>query len=268
MLANRSPSRSRSITGTIFIGAALVAAGYAAWSLQPASAQARTNQSAQAPIAPAAVPAIDPPVGLLTPLEVKRHTMHVRAAAAGDLKVVFIGDSLVDFWHYDWGGKAVWDKTFAPLMAANFGVEGAHTKSVLWRLQNGELDGYKAKAFVVDALGIADVASHSASVAEVIQGNNAIIAEIRKRQPQAKLLLIVVPRGAESEGWVRNLTNTLATQFAGRADNQAIYFLDLRSRFIRPNGTLNAELMTNTLKPEGYAAWAKAMNPTLVQLMR
>jgi hypothetical protein len=52
----------------------------------------------------------------------------------------------------------------------NFGVEGAHTRSVLWRLQHGELDGYKAKVFVLTALGIADVYNHHRTVNDAIAG--------------------------------------------------------------------------------------------------
>ena len=39
-------------------------------------------------------------------------------------------------------GKRVWDQAFGSLKAANFGSGGTHFESLLWRMQNGKLDGF------------------------------------------------------------------------------------------------------------------------------
>ena len=60
----------------------------------------------------------------------KRHEEFVALAKKGDIDVLFVGDALTDEWRKDYdekttrGGKAVWDKEFAPLKAANFGIGG------------------------------------------------------------------------------------------------------------------------------------------------
>jgi lysophospholipase L1-like esterase len=278
MLAHRLPSRSRSTAAVVVVTTLIAGSGYAACAAQPA------QQSASAPSdalrRPTSAPA-EPPAGLLTELERKRHARFLRQAETGNIHVVFVGDSEVDFWKYDnsgnpeWnnhsGGKAEWDKDYVPLRAVNFGVEGAHTRSVLWRLQNGELEGMTPKVVVLSTMGIADAVNHGMKVPQIIDGNTAIVTEIRRRQPQAKILLVAVPRGQPSN-ISRQVMKPVNDQLAKLADNQWIYYLDLNRRFLASDGTLDPTLYQDTLgqvlSPEGYAAWAQAMNPTLFKLLR
>src|SRR5579862_6900548 len=85
----------------------------------------------------------------------------------GRVNLVFVGDSITDGWR--WGGKAVWDKNFDTHHdALNLGVSGDRTEHVLWRLQNGELDGYQAKLFVI-MIGTNNGGDSAADVAAGIQ---------------------------------------------------------------------------------------------------
>src|SRR5262245_44285327 len=76
----------------------------------------------------------------------KYHQSYVETARKGEHDVVFTGDSIT----FGWGraGKEVWEKSFEPLKAVNFGIGGNRTQHVLWRLQNGELEG-KPKVVVM-----------------------------------------------------------------------------------------------------------------------
>jgi beta-lactamase regulating signal transducer with metallopeptidase domain/lysophospholipase L1-like esterase len=266
MLARRSPGRTRSAAGVVVVAALIASGGYGAWAVHAAGL--RTNTSANVPH-PATVARAEPPAGLLTELEKRRHAQFVKWAAAGHIDVLFIGDSTVDFWRYESGGKAEWDKSFVPLRAANFGVEGAQTRSVLWRLQNGELDGIEPKVVVLLLLGIADAANHGLGVPQIIEGNRAIVAEIRKRQPNARVLLVALPRGQPGD-LGRQVMKPVTDELAKLADNRTIYFLDLRDRFLAPDGTLDSVLYSglNVLTPQGYALWARTMAPRLTELLR
>jgi lysophospholipase L1-like esterase len=278
MLARRSPSHSRSAATVVVVTTLFAGSGYAAWAAQP------VEQITSAPTAALRRPTsalAEPPAGLLTGLERKRHARFLTQAKAGNIHVVFIGDGEVDYWKYDnsgnpeWnnhsGGKAEWDKDYIPLRAVNFGVEGAQTRSVLWRLQNGELEGMKPKVVVVSTLGIADAVDRGIEVPQIIGGNRAIVAEIRRRQPQAKILLVAVPRGQPTT-ISRQVMKPVNDQLAKLADNQWIYYLDLNPRLLASDGTLDPTLhqdsLGQVLSPKGYAAWAEAMNPTLFKLLR
>ena len=272
MLGSRLPSRPRMVAGAIALVGLMAGTAYAAW-----SAQLADGAPAAATRVALATPAAPPP-GLLTRLEAGRHTRYVQRAHSGDIDIVFLGDSTTDFWRYppeadQWnrtGGKPEWDRRYASLKAVNFGVEGAHTRSVLWRLQNGELEGYRAKVFVLNVLGTADIANHGLTVDDAIAGNAAIVAEIRKRQPQAKILINATPRGPRASAR-EDVIEALGAAAAKLADNRWVYFDDLKSRFLTSEGAINDELMgldggTMTLK--GYRVWADAMAPRLAQLTR
>ena len=68
---------------------------------------------------------------------------------AGGSQVGFIGDSITHGWESRGGGE--WYKYFkgAPFKALNLGYSADRTEHVLWRIENGELDGYEAKAVVL-----------------------------------------------------------------------------------------------------------------------
>jgi hypothetical protein len=200
-------------------------------------------------------PAAEPTLGLLTPFETKRHQQFVEAAASGGIELLFLGDSAVEFWLAGEYGRAEWEKHFAPLQAANFGVQGADTQSLLWRLQNGELDGYNAKVVVVNGLFAADN-TVGTDVPRVIAGNTAIIAEIRKRQPGAQVLLTVAPRALPNTA----IEPALRAHFAELAESdEAIHYVDVRPWF--------RGIARSSDRSAAYAAWAQALSATLPELM-
>ena len=65
-----------------------------------------------------------------------------------NLDLAFVGDSITRRWRGD-GNKEVWNKYWGSYRAVNMGIGGDRTQNVLWRLKNGQLDGYQARVFVV-----------------------------------------------------------------------------------------------------------------------
>ena len=74
---------------------------------------------------------------------VKRHDGFNEIAKKGGVDFLLMGDSITDGWRG--GGKKVYAEHFDALKPANFGIGGDRTQHVLWRLQNGELDGITPK---------------------------------------------------------------------------------------------------------------------------
>ena len=62
-------------------------------------------------------------------------------------QVLFIGDAITQGWEGE--GKEVWARYYAHRNAINLGIGGDRTQHVLWRLDNGNLEGVKPKAAVV-----------------------------------------------------------------------------------------------------------------------
>jgi len=66
----------------------------------------------------------------LSPNFVPKHEANVAVAKAGNIDVLFMGDSITDWWRNETGpyaGKQAFDKYFANLKVANFGIAGDTT---------------------------------------------------------------------------------------------------------------------------------------------
>src|SRR6185437_912238 len=101
-------------------------------------------------------------------------------------------------------GKAVWERFYGPRHAANFGIGGDRTQHVLWRLDNGEVDGIKPKVVVL-MIGTNNSGTNSAD--EIAEGIEAIVKKLHDKLPDTKVLLLAVfPRGDKSDPRREKLT--------------------------------------------------------------
>jgi beta-glucosidase len=195
-----------------------------------------------------------------------RHKSFVARAQQGNIDLLFVGDSITDWWAR--AGQPVWNEHFAPLNAANVGIAGDTTQGVLWRMQNGELEGFKAKLIVL-MLGTNNINRNP--VDEIVDGNRLIIEEFRKRQPQAKVLLLgVFPRGADANTPLRATIREMNGKLAALADDRQVFFMDIGDSFLAPDGTLPADVMPDGLHPneKGYQIWADAIAGRVKALMQ
>jgi lysophospholipase L1-like esterase len=213
-------------------------------------------------------PAPLPPATEPRPRDDNRHKCFVQIAKAGNIDLLFVGDSITDWWRQEQRGKPVWDKTWGAMKPANFGIAGDTTQGVLWRMQNGELEGFKAKLIVL-MLGTNNLRRND--VADIAAGDAAIVAEFRKRQPQAKVLILgVFPRGAAADNEFRPMIKELNGHLARLADNKQVFYLDIGDKFLAPDGTLPADIMPDALHPnlKGYEIWAAATVDKVKELMK
>jgi hypothetical protein len=131
------------------------------------------------------------------------HAANVARAKKGDIDLLFLGDSITQFWGS--AGKAVWAANFGTLKAANFGVSADRTQNVLWRLQHGEGEGFQPKVILLmigtNNLGPeVDNKTPRNTPADIAAGIAAIVGEIRTRFPAAKTLLLgILPREAKGD---------------------------------------------------------------------
>jgi lysophospholipase L1-like esterase len=196
-----------------------------------------------------------------------RHKKFLEIAKKGDIDVAFFGDSITDGWHGR--EKDVWKEHFEPLHAANFGIGGDRTQHVLWRMQNGELDGYKAKAVVV-MIGTNNLGSNSDE--EIAEGIKAVVEEIHKQQPKAKVLLLgIFPRGEKPEDKNRDRIKNINKMIAKLDDKgKTVKYLDIGDKFVEKDGSIAKETMPDFLhlSKKGYEIWADAIDKPLKDLMK
>ena len=209
------------------------------------------------------------PQGPLTtpvPANQRRHAEFLDVAKAGNIDLLFVGDSITDWWRSR--GRAVWDRTWAPLNAANFGIAGERVEQLLWRMQNGELEGFKAKVIVL-MIGTNNLRMTPANQ-DIADGIAFLCAEILKRQPQAKLLLLgIFPRDPAPGTPNRERIKAINAQLARLEDRRTLFYMDIGEKFLAADGTISPDVMYDGLHPaeRGYEIWADAILPIVKELM-
>lgn len=195
-----------------------------------------------------------------------RHEGVLKRIAEGNVNIIHIGDSITHGWNGS--GKAMWDKYYAPRGAVNMGFSGDRTQHVLWRLDNGEIDGINPKLAVI-MIGTNNSNGQDNTAEEIADGIKAIVCKLRTELPQTKVLILsIFPRGATPSA--QRTKNALASEIAsGMADGKMIYYLDINNQLLQADGTLTREIMPDLLHPKakGYAIWAEAVEPTISKLM-
>ena len=265
MLGRRPLSRGGAIAGAIAVTIVGVATGYAAWAQQPERLLVQRPE-------PVWTPAAEAPEDLkLTAHAKKFHDDFIARARQGDIQLVFFGTTETEMWLWPDRGHVVWDRELAPRKAAGFGSMGTSPKGLLWRMRNGELDGYEAKLVVFQLYpwGLLSLDDLHAAYAP-------IIAEIRARQPQAKILLTAaVPRGVgfdvRLESW-REVADANAAVIAQLTDGKTVFFDDFGERFFLPDGSYNRDYWKLSagqgIQAPAFEVLAKALEPWIDRFVR
>jgi len=301
MLGRAPLDRRRAVAGAATIVVLSLTLGYAAWAQQP---ERRVTQISMPPLrvvqtptlnAPASLLAPPPqqpersvtqigtppkapwtpmsgaPAGLLTPLEGGHHDRFIDRAREGDIDIVFFGTTETEMWNWPDRGRSVWDRTLGLRRAANFGSQGTRFDSLLWRMQNGELDGYQAKIVVLQAFGPGDQAMGDRAT-EFAAGYRRLLAEVRARQPQAKVLLSAAfPRGQLNREQWRDVAEANAAVYRTLADDNTVFYVNIGERFFLPDGSHNQEMWRSPqsgvvnvgTQTPAFEAWAEELEPWL-----
>lgn len=203
----------------------------------------------------------------------KRHEGFAEEAQKGGYEVLFQGDSITDGWRNN-PAKKVWDASFAPLKAANFGISGDRTQHVLWRMQNGEFDGITLPKVVVLMIGTNNIGQKEAPEppSSAVAGVEAILQLIHRKSERTKVLLLAVfPRGEKPDDPKRALVKEINAGIAKFDDDgKTVKVLDIGDRFLEPDGTIRREIMHDFLHltEKGYQLWADAVREPLAALLK
>ena len=200
-----------------------------------------------------------------------RHARVTELTAGKKASLVFVGDSITQMFGGEphdrsQPGKAVWEKYYGNRNAANLGFGYDYTENTMWRLQHGELDGAAAKVVVVN-IGTNNMGKNTED--EIFAGVKSVIAEARRVQPAAKVLLLgIYPRGPKPDGTRAKVTrtNALLAELDGK---DSVTFFDVSAKLVEADGSISKEVMGDYLHPtqKGYEIIAEAIEPTLKKLL-
>lgn len=199
--------------------------------------------------------------------KVRADLLNKRIKDTPDAQLLFIGDSITQGWEGD-GAKDVWNKYYGNRKAVNLGIGGDRTQHVLWRLQNGNLDGVKPKAAVI-MIGTNNSNGEDNTPGQIADGVRAIVKELKTRQPQIKILLLgIFPRG-ENFNSQRGKINQINQVLQKLDDGKSVHYLDIGHRFVEEDGTIAAPIMYDYLHftTKGYEIWAESIEAKLKSLL-
>jgi lysophospholipase L1-like esterase len=203
------------------------------------------------------------------------HKQLVRKAKQGGIDVYFVGDSITRRW-----GAA--DPQYQPLLenwrtnffgwnAGNFGWGADRIENILWRLENGELDGVNPKVIVVLA-GINNVGTEPGSperVEDITRGLRALLNVCQAKASNATVIMMgIFPRN-DSMAVIPTI-DQINRNIARMADGRKVRYVDINDKLADREGRLfpgvmNADQLHPALK--GYQVWADALKPILTELL-
>jgi lysophospholipase L1-like esterase len=212
------------------------------------------------------------------------------ATSLRDVRLVFVGDSITDFWLLDddpWipgriHGRRVWDESFGGAVkenrALNIAISGDRTEHLLHRIlpkSQGGLGQLDTPALVPDFLvlmvGINNSYAPESPVADsVFEGVRAVMRALHARKPGARLLLqslLPTSEPARDAAVVKPVNARLAAlaqspEFAGFTT-----WLDLYPSFVDAQGRQDGKLFLDGLHPSeaGYLVWRDRLVPALAE---
>jgi len=212
--------------------------------------------------------ALTPVANEAKPGWVARHEQKRSEAAEQGEKVnwVFLGDSITQAWESL--GKDAFQHYFSALNVLNLGFDGDRTEHILWRINNGALDGLSPKGVLL--LVGTNNTSHFFDAPEDTATAIAVIADaIHKKVPNAKVVIhAILPSGRRNEDKKRQRNHQVNRMIRWLRQRPYIEWLDLSPLFVDQDGVIPESVMADALHPNEaqYSVWAESLAPVLAKV--
>ena len=167
----------------------------------------------------------------------------VQKARQGGIDIYFVGDSITRRW-----GAA--DPQYRPLLenwksnffgwnAGNFGWGADRAENILWRLENGELDGVNPKVIVVLAgsNNVGKEAGDARKVEDITQGLRAILGVCQAKAPNATVILTAIFPRNDNMGAIPTI-NQINRNIARMAGGKKVRYININDKLADKDGGL------------------------------
>lgn len=198
------------------------------------------------------------------------HEQLLAKKTQGRIDIYFEGDSITRRWGATDYPQLLenWRQNFTGWNAADFGWGADRIENILWRLENGELDGVHPKVIVLLA-GTNNVGNRvppegaDAVVGNVTKGMAAVLRVMQEKAPESTIILTAIfPRNDNMA--VMPEIDRINRNLAKMADGRRIRFLKVNGQLADEAGKLRDGMMNrDNLHPAlaGYQVWADALKP-------
>jgi hypothetical protein len=218
------------------------------------------------------VPSADKPTPRTDANSILAHQQLLAKRTQGKIDVYFEGNSIVRRWGATDYPQflANWKANFFGWNAADFGWGADRIEHMLWRLENGELDGVNPKVIVVLA-GTNNVGTRPGGdekIADITRGIKALVELCRRKAPAATIILTgIFPRN-DNIAVVPEI-NRINENIARLADGKTVRYINVNDKLADKDGNLFDGMSVDKLHPtvKGYQVWADALKPLLTELL-
>ncbi len=215
-----------------------------------------------------------------TPWWRARHLAKLAEIRRGPVDLVWLGDSITQDWELegppDWRDfEPVWRRFYGDRHAVNLGFKGDSTSHLLWRMQNGELEGIRPKAAVV-LIGANNMGRVHWTAEQTVAGIGAVIADLRRRLPSTQVLLLAVLPSIRNKYVTRTtaeINRSLAEHFPTTGP---LTYMDVGNLFMRNGEVDRTQFLDDQLTPPdpplhptapAQRRIAEAIEPALAAMM-
>lgn len=189
----------------------------------------------------------------------------------GRVDVYFVGDSITRRWGATDYPQFLenWRANFFGWNAANFGWGADRTQHILWRLQNGEIDGLSPRIIAIQAgaNNVGNKPGDEARAVDITRGITAIVELCRAKVPDAVIVLTAVfPRG---DAALLPEIARINANLARLADGKRVRFLNVNERLSDASGRLLEGVSGDGLHLNltGYQVWADGLKPIFAEIL-
>jgi len=200
------------------------------------------------------------------------HEQLLGKARKGGIDVYFLGDSITRRWGATDYPEflANWNTNFFGWNAANFGWGADNIENILWRVENGELDGVNPKIIVLLAgiNNVGTVPGGDAKVENITRGLKALVSTCRQKAPNAVIILTALfPRNDTMS--VIPVINRINDNLAKMANGKNVRFLNVNDKLADKEGKLFEGISKDKLHPslKGYQIWADGLKPIFTEIL-
>jgi beta-glucosidase len=202
-----------------------------------------------------------------------RHEQVLKKNKTKNPELILIGNSILHTLDNN-DRTAVWEKYLNKYNAVNMGFSGDRTENVIWRLENGELDGINPKvALLLIGTNNTD-GNHYLEITqpkELAAATWKICKIIREKLPDTQILILgIFPYGYKPNHRdnINKATNKIVSEFPAKDDH--IHYRDIGKIFVDENNKVQKSLMPDYLHPnaEGHLLMFGAIENDISELIK
>ncbi|SIS80458.1 beta-glucosidase [Zobellia uliginosa] len=202
---------------------------------------------------------------------IQRHET-IKSRLKSDPELILVGNSIFHTLEKE-DRKEVWTKYLDRYRTVDMGISGDRTENVIWRIENGTLEGINPKVAVV-LIGTNNTdGNHYLNIStpeELADGIYRICSLLNQKLPNTEILLMGILHYGYKPNHRDNInkaTNKLISTFPKK--HSKIHYINIGHTYIDGNGKVNKELMPDYLHPnaEGHLLMFEALDADIQKLI-